>query len=112
MAFTTRLLYENIRSLDTATAGTIKALGTPLANPASLIKMVNLSNKNLLISIDGTNNVDICAANGFWLYDVTSDSPTNNNIFVDKGRQYYVTTSDGAAGTGLVYLVVQYILVN
>jgi len=112
MAYTSRLLYENLRSLDTAGAAAYTALGTPLANQGTLIKMVNLSNKNLLISVDGTNDVDICPANGFWLYDVTSDSTIQSSIFTDKGRQYYVKTSDAAAGTGLVYLVVQYIKTN
>lgn len=112
MSFTQRLLYENIRSANTASAGTYLALGTPLAHQATLIKMVNLSNKDLLISIDGTNAVDICPADSFWLYDVTTNSPHSNHIFVDQGRQYYVLTTDAAAGTGLVYLVVQYVLIQ
>lgn len=112
MAYTNRLLYENIRSANTASATVYLALGTPLANYGSIVKMVNLSNKDLLISVDGVNSVDVCPANGFWLYDVTSDSPKSNPIFVDKGRQYSVLTTDGLAGTGLVYLVVQYILTN
>lgn len=112
MAYTQRLQYENIRSADTASATTYLLLGTPLAQASSLIKMVNLSNKNILVSIDGVNAVDICPANGFWLYDVTSDSPKSSDVFVDKGRQYSIKTTDGAAGTGLVYLVVQFVLKN
>ena len=112
MAYTQRLLYETLRSANTASAGTYLAVGTPLSQASSLIKMVNLSNKDLLISIDGVNAIDILPASSFWLYDVTSDSPKSNTIFVDKGRQYYVQTTDAAAGTGLVYLVAQYVLIN
>ncbi len=112
MAYTQRLLYETIRSANTASATAYLALGTPLAHSSCLIKMVNLSNKDVLVSIDGVNAVDICPAGSFWLYDVTSDSPKSSDIFVDKGRQYYIQTTDAAAGVGLVYLVVQYILTN
>lgn len=112
MSFTQRLLYETIRSADTASAGTYLKVGTPLAHPASLIKMVNLSNKDLLVSIDGSTAIDVCPANGFWLYDVTANKTHVNHVFCDEGRQYYVLTTDAAAGTGLVYLVVQYIETN
>lgn len=112
MSFTQRILYETLRSADTASAGTYLALGTPLSHPACLIKMVNLSNKDLLVSLDGTTAIDVCPAGGFWLYDVTTNSPQTNNIFADQGRQYYVLTTDAAAGTGLVYLSVQYIQTN
>ncbi len=115
MSYSQRLLYETLRTLDTNTINigtTFIALGVPLAHPCSLIKMVNLSNKNLLISIDGTNAIDICPSESFWLYDITTNSPQTNHIFVDQGRQYYVKTSDAALGTGNVYLVVQYIQNN
>ena len=112
MSYTQKLLYEPIRTANTASAGTYLALGTPLAHPASLIKMVNLSNKDLLVSIDGSTTVDVCPSGGFWLYDITTNSPHTNHIFCDEGRQYYVLTTDAAAGTGSVYLVVQYIKQN
>lgn len=109
MSYTSRLFYEELRSLDTATAATYAAIGTPLEHNASIIKIVNLSNKNLIISVDGVNDHDVVAANGFVLYDITTNSPHVNQVFVDLGRQYYAKTSDAAAGTGLVYLVVQYV---
>lgn len=110
MSLTQRLNYEAIRSQDTSVATSYTALGTPLKNPASIVKMVNLSNKNLIVSVDGVNDYDICTSGGFFLYDITSDSPKTTAIFVPQGTQYYVRTSDGAAGSGLVYLVVQYIV--
>lgn len=112
MSFTQKLLYETLRSADTALATTYLALGTPLAHAASLVKMVNLSNKDVLVSIDGITAVDVCPSDGFWLYDITTNSPQTNHIFCDQGRQYYILTTDAAAGTGLVYLVVQYIATN
>lgn len=110
MAFTQRLVYETLRSADTASATAYLVLGTPLLHAASIVKMVNNSNKTLLISVDGTNDHDVCPNNSFWLYDSTSNSPHANAIFIAQGTQFFVKTSDGAAGTGLVYLAVQYVV--
>lgn len=112
MSFTQRLQYETLRSANTASASAYLVLGTPLDHAASLVKMVNLSNKDLLVSIDGSTNVDICPSGGFWLYDITANKTHTNHVFCDQGRQYHVKTTDAAAGTGLVYLVVQYIVTN
>lgn len=109
MAYKNILTYETIRSIDSATfTGSFQAIGTPLANPASIIKMVNLSTVTVTVSIDGTNAVDVCPLNGYWLYDNTTNRTCDGNpIFTKEGTQYYV---NGSAGTGLVYLVVQYIV--
>lgn len=109
MAFTQRLLYEPIRSIDSAAfTGNYQALGTPLANPAAILKLVNNSNRLVTISVDGINDHDIAPAASFWLYDATANLPhATAGIFISKGTQYLVK---GAAGTGLVYLIVQYIV--
>lgn len=103
-----RLVYEAIRSIDSATfTGSYQALGTPLEHAISIVKLVNNSTVLVTISADGINDHDIAPSTSFWLYDVTSDSPKETgSVFIEKGRQYYVK---GAAGTGSVYLVVQYV---
>jgi hypothetical protein len=110
MAFTQQLHYETIRTVDTSTlSGSYVALGTPLAHPASIVKLVNASNISLAVSVDGVNQHDIAPATSFFLYDVTTNTPSqgDNAIFIPQGTQYYVNGSDG---TGDVYLVVQYIV--
>jgi len=114
MALTKRVTWEPIRSVNTATsvpfaAGSYVQMGTALANPSFILKMVNLSNVNVLVSFDGTNDYDICPANGFWLYD--EDAGGNNNQFLPKGTPILIKNAAGAAaGIGLVYLVTQYII--
>ena len=107
--FGKRLTYEVRRSIDAATfTGSYQKIGTPLLHPSCLIKLVNNSNVLIDVSIDGTNDHDVAPQNSFWLYDVTSDSPTTTDpIFIEQGRQYWVK---GAAGVGFVYLVVQYVI--
>lgn len=109
MSYTRRLVYDTLRSRDSATfTGSYQTLGSALTTNASIVKVVNNSTVLVTISIDGTNDHDILPGNSFFLYDVTSDSPQESgSIFVEKGRQYYVK---GSAGTGLVYLVIQYVL--
>jgi hypothetical protein len=109
MAYTNQLLYETLRSIDSATfTGSYQALGTPLLHPAAVIKFVNNSTSFVTLSVDGVNDVDVLPANSFVLYDITSNTPPqgDNAIFVPQNRQYYIK---GASGTGLVYEVVQYI---
>jgi hypothetical protein len=110
MAYTNRILYESIRSIDSSTfTGSYQALGDPLAHSACIIKMVNNSDQLVTISIDGINDHDILPANSFFLYDYTSNTPPGavSGEYADQGRQYLVK---GSAGTGSVYLVVQYIV--
>lgn len=113
-AFTTRLAWENLRSVaDNALTGSYQTLGTPLAHPSYILKMVNTTASDVLVSIDGVNDIDICPAGGFWLYDESKyiqgvgpliSLPQNTQIFV-KGS---------SSGTGLlkIYLVTQYLLTN
>lgn len=110
MAYTRILKQEILRSFDTATlSGTYQNLGTSLAHPATMVKIVNTSSVAVIISIDGVNDYDICPASSFFLYDITANTPSQGDdaIFVPEGTQYSVK---GTAGTGLVYLVVNYIV--
>jgi hypothetical protein len=109
MGYTTRVTWEPLRSIDSATfTGSYQAVGTPLQQPSYILKLVNNSNVLVTISIDGVNDVDVAPANSFWLYDEdTSGNPSPESI--PAGTQIYVK---GSAGAGLVYLVSQYIVVR
>lgn len=115
MGYTTRLNWETLRSLNTATdvtfgAGSYAALGTPLAHPSYILKLVNNSNVLVTISIDGINDIDVAPANSFWLYD--EDEGSQGQKALPQGTQIYVKSGTGAAGIGLIYLVSQYIIVG
>ena len=109
MAYTNQLLYEPLRSIDSATfTGSYQNIGTPLAHPGAVIKFINLSSVVVTVSVDGVNDHDVIPVNSFVLYDVSSNSPpqASNGIFVPQNTQYSVK---GASSTGLVYLMVQYL---
>lgn len=107
MAYKQQLAYEALRSFDSASlTGTYQALGTPLVNPGTIVKLVNNSTVLVTISDNGVRDVDIAPAGSFWLYDATTNRTCDGNpIFIPAGRQYSVK---GTAGTGSIYLVVQY----
>lgn len=106
MAYTSRIAWETLRSIDSATfTGTYLQLGTPLSNPSYICKLVNNSSVLVTISIDGTTDIDVAPANSFWLYDETKyNNPAIQ--FLPQGTQFFVK---GSAGTGNVYLVTQFI---
>jgi hypothetical protein len=111
MSYSQSLLYEPLRSIDSATfTGSYQALGIPLAHSASIVRLVNESTVTVTISTDGINDMDIAPASGFFLYDITTNTPPQGNggIFIAQGTQYLIK---GTASTGLVYLVVQYLRV-
>src|SRR3990167_11239058 len=98
MAYTSRMTYGARGSLSSASmTGTYQVLGSPLSNAASIVKIVNNTDEDIDISIDGTNNHDFVPAGSFWLYDVSSDTPGSTAIFMPQGTTYFVK---GTAGTG------------
>jgi hypothetical protein len=105
MAYTTRLAWETMRVFNSASlTGGYDALGTPLTQAAYKIKMVNMSDKTVTVSIDGATDIDVCPTLGFWLYD---EMMTVQHEGLQKGTQFFVK---GTAGTGNIYLVVQYLV--
>jgi len=110
MGYTNRLAWETLRTLDSATfTGVYLALGTPLLYPSYICKLVNNSTVLVTISIDGVNDVDVAPSGSFWLYDEGKVGSAGAFPALPARTQIYVK---GSAGTGLVYLVTQYIIVN
>jgi len=105
MGYTTRVAWEPLRSIDSATlSGSYQAVGTPLANPSYILKLVNNSSVLVTISFDGVHDHDVAPSMSFWLYD---EDKTTFHEGLPAGTQIYVK---GSAGTGLVYLVTQYLI--
>lgn len=108
VSYSRQLLYETLRSVNSAAfTGVYVTIGGPLLHPCSIIKLVNNSTVLVTVSEDGINDMDVAPGNSFYLYDITSDSPQESgSIYKKEGTQYYVK---GSVGTGLVYLVAQYV---
>ncbi len=108
MSYTQRLAWETLRSIDSATlTGSYQALGTPLAHPGYIVKLVNNSTVLVTISIDGIDDVDVAPANSYWLYDEGKVGLSSASPALPQGTQIIVK---GSAGSGNIYLVSQYII--
>jgi hypothetical protein len=107
MSYTTRIAWETLRSVNsTGFSGTYVTLGGPLLHPSYKCKLVNNSTVLVTVSIDGATDIDVAPANSFWLYDEAAFGIPSIQ-FLPQGTQFYVK---GSAGTGLVYLVSQYLI--
>lgn len=107
MAYTTRLAWETLRSIDSATlTGSYQALGVPLVHPSYILKLVNNSTVLVTVSIDGATDIDVAPLGSFFLYDATKGQ--FHETF-PQGTQFFVI---GTAGTGLIYLVSVYQVKN
>lgn len=110
MAYTNRITWEPLRSISSASlTGGYDALGTPLAHPGYIVKMVSTSTTTVTVSIDGVGDIDVCPAGSFWLYDEGKVGQSSSSPELPAGTQIYVK---GTAGSGTIYLVVQYIIVS
>lgn len=112
MVYTNRISLEKLRSLDTSTmvsSSTYYNIGTALAFPSFKLKIVNNSNVLVTISIDGVSDYDVVPGGSFVLYDNSqAQMSTASMPCIPAGTQF--SAKAASAGTGLLYLVTQYLL--
>jgi hypothetical protein len=107
MAYTTRLAFEVLRSVNSASlAGAYLAVGGPLLFPSYILKIVNNSTSLVTVSFDGINDYDVLPGTSYTVYD---ELKTVNHEGFPEGTQIYVK---GSAGSGLIYVVSQYLITN
>lgn len=80
-------------------------IGTISSSPARIVKMTNTTNKDVLISYDGTTNHDILPANSFVLYDISSNSGIKNVLVLPEGTSIYAKYVD-IPTEGAVYMTI------
>ena len=112
MSYTNKISWEILRTLDSSTMAdpsTYYPVGTPLLFPSYKLKLVNTSTVTVTVSIDGVNDYDVCVAGGFWLYDETQPQIGSANApAIPAGTQ--ITVKSATTGTGLIYLVSQFLI--
>jgi hypothetical protein len=116
MSSTNRVAWELLRTFDTSTIASgivFYNVGGPLLYPSYKLKMVNASNILVTVSIDNVHSYDVCPPNSFWLYDeMQAQLNTASSPSIPAGTQISVNYPTGTAGSGLIYLVSQYLVQN
>ncbi len=79
-----------ISALYTSITPSYTKFGTPFDHAMRLIHFINDTNGTYMFSFDGvTDNVPVLA-NGFSLYDLTSDQDSNEMFRYEKGTQLWI----------------------
>ncbi len=71
-------------------SGTFAALGSPLDHVTRILKLVNTTDTDVIVSFDGTTLNDYVPALGFVLYDISSNAGSDGQFSLQKGTQIYV----------------------
>ena len=100
-----RVKVEAIRSLAFGSiAAGYTAVGTALANPSKLIIFDNLTDANIIISLDGVTDHFIVPAQGFKLIDLASNKTDESGFFIAEGTIFYAKREAGAPSSGNLYI--------
>jgi hypothetical protein len=99
---------DPLRSLAFGSIGaTYLPLGTAFEHPVRILKIMNTSNTDMVISFDGINDHDYIPAGGFSLYDLTTNMNETAGWFFRIGTQIYVKYATAPA-SGSVFAVALY----
>src|SRR5277367_1282019 len=100
-----RVRYEPLRSIGFgAITSSYQAVGLPFANPVRILKVTNLSNQSMLISLNGIDDHDVVAGNGFFLYDYgTNKADAAGLLEQPQGDRIYIKAPSTLPTTGTIY---------
>ena len=106
--YNTRFAMEPVRVLAFGDIGAVYAsIGTSLESPAIQIVLQNLTDVQLMFSMNGIDDNLPLPASGFYLSDITSNQQVNRGLRIAAGTTFYVKRI-GVPTSGAVYLTVCY----
>ena len=110
LASSIRVRYEPLRSLGFGgISGTYAGVGLPFANPVRILKVTNFTDENILVSLNGIDDHDVVAANGFFLYDYASNKGSMAGLLEQpQGDRIYVKSESANPTVGNLYVTIVY----
>lgn len=85
--------------------GTYTAIGTPFGHLIRLLKVVNNTNADIIISYDGVTDNDFIPAASFYLYDGNTNKNLPDSRYVFQINTTMYARSTGSPSTGAIYVV-------
>jgi mannitol-specific phosphotransferase system IIBC component len=108
MSLAIKMKLEPLRSLAFGSIGAAYVgVGSVLSNPARILFIQNLTDAQLLFSLDGIDDHFPLPASGFILLDVSSNKTLGEGLFLAENSRLYVK-EDGTPTSGSVYFTVFY----
>lgn len=110
VASSARVRYEPLRSMSSIdVSADYQGVGLPFANPVRILKVTNLTNENILVSLNGIDDHDIVAANGFFLYDYCTNRSSSGGLLEQpQGDRIYVKAENSLPSIGNLYVTIVY----
>ena len=109
MAYGTRVNFEPVREAAFGAIGaTYAEVGTATTDYTRIINVVNRSDAEVYVSLDGVNDHIRLGVNSFQLFDFTSDKVNDAGFFIAKGTIFYAKRVSGAPTTGSLWIEVVY----
>lgn len=108
MGLPIRMTFEPIREAAPLELGPAYAIvGTPLAHPARILYVSNLTDVGIMFSTDGVTDHFIVPSMGFLLIDVATNQTQTQGCFFPTGMGIFAREI-GTATTGNVFITVLY----
>lgn len=108
MAYGTRAAFEGLRSIAFGSiTGSYQVVGGAINDHARIVRFVNNTNAAMLVSLNGTTDHDVIPANGFVLYDFSTNRIRDDGLFLPLGTFFYVKQVS-APTSGSFYITVIY----
>jgi len=109
MAYGTRVAFENVREIAfSSISGSYTAVGSATIDHARLVRIVNQTDAQIYVSLDGINNHIRMAANSFFLMDMTTNKVSDDGFFLHSGTTFYVKQVSAGPSSGALWIEVLY----
>lgn len=91
MAFGSKVNFEEIREIDFGSIlATYVAVGTATTNHSRIIRFVNGTDAQVLVSLDGSTDHIRMSVDSFIIFDFSSNKITDHGLFVSLGTTFFV----------------------
>jgi len=100
MAYSKRMNVDTLRRAAFGALGVaFAAVGTAITEPCRIFILSNLTNNNIIFSLDGVNDHFYLPPGGFKLIDVCTNKVRDEGFFVPDGTVFYARHEAAAAPT-------------
>ncbi|MFP3859214.1 MAG: hypothetical protein ACLFUW_00180 [Bacteroidales bacterium] len=109
MAYGTRATFEPLREVASGSiTGSYTALGSAIIDHARIVRIVNATNDQAYLSLDGSTDHIRMAANSFYLLDFSTNKVRDDGLFLPVGTTFYVKHTGSAPTSGNLWIEICY----